>query len=73
MTMKKQTSNFIYSGASPEQVAESLKPLVDFQDRGLPLETLKQLIDRQLVPYLMRYEKSGFQSMFNAIPEEGAR
>ncbi|MGD2090678.1 MAG: aminotransferase class V-fold PLP-dependent enzyme [Candidatus Aminicenantes bacterium] len=62
----------IYSGASPEQVAKDLKPLVEFQDEGLSFEALSDLIDHRLVPHLMKYDRSGFQSMFNAIPEKGA-
>jgi len=62
----------IYSGASPEQVAADLQPLVDFQDEGLPLDALNQLIEDRLSPHLMRYDQPGFQSMFNAFPEEGA-
>jgi len=70
--MKNYPSDLIYSGATPEQVAEDLRPLVDFQDRGLPLKRLKDKIDQCLVPHLMNYDKSGFQSLFNAFPEAGA-
>jgi L-2,4-diaminobutyrate decarboxylase len=62
----------IYSGASPEQVAEDLKPLVEFREEGLSIEALSDLIVQRLVPHLMKYDHSGFQSMFNAIPEKGA-
>ena len=62
----------IYSGASPEQVAVDLQPLVDLQIEGLSFEALSDLIDQRLVPHLMKYDRSGFQSMFNAIPEKGA-
>jgi L-2,4-diaminobutyrate decarboxylase len=62
----------IYSGASPEQVAADLKPLVDFQDEGLSLEALDTLLKERLFPHLMRYDQPQFQSMFNAFPEEGA-
>jgi len=62
----------IYSGASPEQVAADLEPLVDFQDEGLPLDALDKLVTERLLPHLMRYDRPGFQSMFNAFPEEGA-
>ena len=62
----------IFSGASPEQVAEDLETLVDFPDQGLPLEELSKLIDERLLPHLMRYDQPGFQSMFNSFPEEGA-
>ena len=62
----------IYSGASPEQVAADLEPLIDFQDEGLSLDALTQLVQEHLLPHLMRYDQPGFQSMFNAFPEEGA-
>ena len=71
--MKKQRKIPIFSGASPEQVAEDLKPLVDFQDEGLSLPVLRQLLEKRLFPHLMNYEVPEFQSMFNCIPEEGAK
>jgi glutamate/tyrosine decarboxylase-like PLP-dependent enzyme len=63
----------IYSGASPEQVIADLEPLVDFQEAGLSLDDLEELVEKRLLPHLMRYDLPGFQSMFNAFPEEGAR
>jgi L-2,4-diaminobutyrate decarboxylase len=71
--MRKRGKTPIFSGASPEQVAEDLKPLVDFQDEGLSLPVLHQLLEKRLFPHLMNYELSEFQSMFNCIPEEGAK
>ena len=62
----------IYSGASPKQVAAEVEPLIDFQDEGLSLEALTKLVQERLLPHLMRYDQPGFQSMFNAFPEEGA-
>jgi hypothetical protein len=62
----------IYSGASPEQVAADLNPLVDFQDEGLSLDVLDALLKERLFPHLMRYDQPQFQSMFNAFPEKGA-
>jgi len=62
----------IYSGASPEQVAADLEPLLDFQDGGLSLDALTKLVKERLFPHLMRYDQPEFQSMFNAFPEEGA-
>ncbi|TEU16085.1 MAG: hypothetical protein E3J21_11565, partial [Anaerolineales bacterium] len=62
----------IYSGASPEQVAADLEPLLDFQDEGLSLYGLTKLVKERLFPHLMRYDQPEFQSMFNAFPEEGA-
>jgi len=70
--MRKHPSALIYSGASPEQVIRDLLPLVDFQDEGLSLQSLRKLIDRCLVPHMMNYEKAEFQSLFNAFPEAGA-
>jgi L-2,4-diaminobutyrate decarboxylase len=67
---KKET---IFSGASAEQVADDLKPLVDFGEDGLSLSELRQLLEKRLFPHLMDYDIPTFQSMFNAIPEEGAR
>ncbi len=63
----------IYSGASPVDVAADLAPLVDFEAPGLALDDLKTLIEERLVPHLMRYDREGFLSMFNAFPEAGAR
>ena len=62
----------IYSGASPEEVRRELAPLVDFRDEGMPQAELAALIENRLIPHLMRYDLPGFQSMFNAFPEEGA-
>lgn len=71
--MRKQRKTPIFSGASPEQVAKDLKPLVDFQDEGLSLPVLRQLLEKRLFPHLMDYDVPEFQSMFNAVPEEGAK
>jgi L-2,4-diaminobutyrate decarboxylase len=65
-------NNLIYSGASPEQVAADLKPLLDFQNEGISLKTISALIKTRLLPHMMRYDHPGFQSMFNAFPERGA-
>ncbi|KYK28860.1 MAG: hypothetical protein AYK19_05350 [Theionarchaea archaeon DG-70-1] len=62
----------LYSGASPEEVAADVELLVDFQNEGIPLEDLKNLVDNRLVPHLMMYDQPGFQSMFNTFPERGA-
>ncbi|MBU7012071.1 MAG: aspartate aminotransferase family protein [Theionarchaea archaeon] len=62
----------IYSGASPQQIAEELIPLVDFQDEGMPLPQLKKLVEERLIPHLMLYNQPGFQSMFNTFLEKGA-
>ncbi len=65
--------NKMYSGASPMEVKEDLKLLVDFEDEGLTLDELSSLIEERLVPHLMRYNLPGFQSMFNMVPEKGAK
>jgi len=71
--MSKHKSIPICSKASPEEMAVDLKSLVDFQDEGLTLLSLNKKIEKQLIPHLMRYDLPGFQSMFNAFPEEGAK
>ena len=65
-------SDRLYSGASPSEITDALRPLVDFAEDGLPLQDLESLIEERLVPHLMRYDHPGFQSMFNSFPEEGA-
>ena len=70
--MADKKKSLLYSGASPHEVAEDLKPLVDFQEEGLSFAALEKLIDERLVPHLMLYERPEFQSLFNAFPEEGA-
>jgi len=62
----------IWSGASPEEVARDLEPLVDFQDEGLPIEDVEALVEDRLLPHLCRYDVPSFHSFFNAFPEEGA-
>lgn len=70
--MSKDTKIPICSKATPDEMAVDLKPFVDFQDEGLSLEALDKMIEDRLIPHLMRYDQSGFQSMFNAFPEKGA-
>jgi L-2,4-diaminobutyrate decarboxylase len=70
--MPKKNQHLIYSGAAPEKVAEDLRPLVDFQDEGLSLQALEELINDRLIPHLMQYDHPGFHSMFNFFLEEGA-
>ena len=62
----------LYSGASPEQVAADLAPLLDWREEGQPLEWLAAELEQRLVPHLVRYDRPFFQSMFNAVPEAGA-
>ncbi len=63
----------IYSGATPKQVRQALQPLVDFQQDGMPIAELQQLINQTLMPHLMSYDDPAFQSMFNAFPPAEAR
>jgi len=70
--MRKNDNILIYSGAAPQQVAADLQPLVHFQEEGLSLKELKELIETHLVPHLLKYDRPGFQSMFNTFPEKGA-
>jgi L-2,4-diaminobutyrate decarboxylase len=69
---KKRKNNPVFSGATPEKVAEDLKPLVEFEEQGLDLPALRRILEERLFPHLMNYSLPSFQSMFNAIPEEGA-
>ncbi len=63
----------IYSGAGPDTVKRDILPLVDFQEEGISLDTLKRLIQERLVPHLMNYDHPAFLSMFNFFPETAAR
>jgi aromatic-L-amino-acid decarboxylase len=71
--MEEHKNGPIFSGASAEQVAKDLKPLVDFEEEGLSLAELRQLLEKRLFPHLMNYDCPAFQSMFNFIPEKGAK
>ncbi|MHA1408452.1 MAG: hypothetical protein ACTSSG_13890 [Candidatus Heimdallarchaeaceae archaeon] len=71
--MRKKESDKIYSGASLKQVREDLKQLVNFQEKGISLEAISQLFEEKLIPHLMKYDNSGFLSMFNTTLEEGAK
>jgi L-2,4-diaminobutyrate decarboxylase len=70
--MNKHSNIPICSKTSPEEMIVDLTPLIDFQDDGLSLEILNEMIEDRLIPHLMKYDHPGFQSMFNDIPEEGA-
>lgn len=72
MNMEKTNDNLIYSGASPEEVASDLKPLINFQEEGLSLKKLQHLIEERLLPHFMQYDRQEFQSLFNFFPEKGA-
>jgi L-2,4-diaminobutyrate decarboxylase len=71
--MRKATPKPLYSGATPEQVAVDLAPLVDFQSEGISSEELQELLENRLVPHLFRYDQPQFQSMFNAFPSREAK
>jgi len=62
----------INSGAPPEKVAADLQPLIEFAEEGMPIDELNEMLEKRLLPHLMRYDLPGFQSMFNAFPEKGA-
>lgn len=71
--IKNQSKTPICSGASPEEILIDLKPLVEFQEKGISLDALNKLVKEGLLPHLMQYDHPGFQSMFNSFPEEGAK
>jgi L-2,4-diaminobutyrate decarboxylase len=62
----------LFSGASPEEVEAALAPLVDFQDEGLHIADLNNLVEERLLPHLMRYDLPSFQGLFNSPLEAGA-
>ena len=62
----------LFSGASPEAVAEDLAVLVDFRPQGMSLAELGALVEDRLLPHLMRYDLPSFQGLFNSGLEEGA-
>jgi L-2,4-diaminobutyrate decarboxylase len=63
----------VFSGASPEKVAEDLAPLIHFKEQGMPFSELRALLEKSLFPHLMNYAPPQFQSMFNILPEPGAK
>lgn len=66
-------THLINSGATPRQVRQDLHPLVQFEPEGMPLDQLNTLIQTNLIPHLMHYQRPEFQSMFNAFPPAEAR
>ena len=70
MNDKKQ--NLIFSCATPSEVEQDLKTLMDFQDDGIPLETLEKIINENLVPHFVQYDRPEFSSLYNSFPEKGA-
>ena len=70
--MFKKENNRIYSGASPVQVENDLKELLDFQQKGISMKDLSRMINNRLLPHLVRYDRKEFQSLYNFFPEQGA-
>lgn len=70
--MNKEGPKPLYSGASPKEIAADLKPLIEFQDESMPLDELNELIEKKLIPHLIRYDRPEFHSLYNSFPEEGA-
>ncbi|MBN2245605.1 MAG: aspartate aminotransferase family protein [Candidatus Aminicenantes bacterium] len=70
--MNKKHTKSLYSGASPETIAADLKPLLEFQDKGIPIDELNVLIEKKLIPHLVEYDRPEFHSLYNSFPEEGA-
>ena len=66
-------TDLINSGAPPRQVRLDLRPLVEFEPDGMPIDELKALIQTNLIPHLMDYQRPEFQSMFNAFLPAEAR
>jgi len=62
----------LFSGATPEEVAAALAPLVDFQDEGLHIADVNMLLEEHLLPHLMRYDLPACQGLFNSHLEAGA-
>ena len=70
--MTNSPPSYIYSGATPTQVAADVAYLLDFQAEGVSLDEMEDMIGTHLLPHLMRYVQPGFQSMFNAFPSAGS-
>jgi L-2,4-diaminobutyrate decarboxylase len=63
---------WVHSGATPEQVAVDLADLIQFEDDGMSLTDLENMIRQQLEPHFVRYDLPQFHSLFNAFLEPGA-
>jgi L-2,4-diaminobutyrate decarboxylase len=70
--MSEASSQRIWSGASADEIARDLEPLVDFKDEGLPIAKVAELVGGRLLPHLCDYALPSFHSFFNAFPEKGA-
>jgi L-2,4-diaminobutyrate decarboxylase len=62
----------IFSGATPEQIADDLKPLLDVQEKGISLNELDDLFRERLLPHFVHYEDPGFHSLYNFLPDDAA-
>jgi L-2,4-diaminobutyrate decarboxylase len=62
----------LHAGFSPEQIADALRPLVEFRTEGMSLDGVASLVSERLEPHLMAYDAPAFQSMFNGVVEPGA-
>ncbi|MFC1660009.1 pyridoxal phosphate-dependent decarboxylase family protein [Gemmatimonadota bacterium] len=62
----------LHSGATPVEVRDDLSELVKLHDDGVPLDTLRSLVQERLLPHLMRYDLPSFHAMFNTPLEDGA-
>jgi hypothetical protein len=51
----------IYSGATPKEVEEDLLPPVDFQNEGLLIDILEEMISKRLIPHFMKYNQSSWR------------
>jgi len=70
--MNKEFDVPIWSGATPDEVKADLRPLLNFQDEGMPLGELNALMEKTLIPHLVRYDRPQFNSLYNCFPEPGA-
>ncbi|MCP4711756.1 MAG: aspartate aminotransferase family protein [Planctomycetes bacterium] len=62
----------IWSGATPDEVKADLQQLLSFQDEGMSLDELSVLMEKTLIPHLVRYDLPQFNSLYNCFPEPGA-
>jgi hypothetical protein len=63
----------IYTGAKPQEVEEDLLPLVGFQNEGIVIDILEEMISKRLISHFMKYNQLGFLSMFINFPEKGEK
>jgi len=63
----------VFSGEAVEKIEQSLLELVSFEVSGISHERLTTMLQRCLLPHLMRYDSTSFQSHFNYTIEEAAK